>query len=186
MVQAGAGTRICLGSIGAPHGVRGALRVNSFAGHPEDIAAYGPLSDEAGTRRFTLRIVGRAKDQLVCRIEGVDDRDAAAALRGTRLYVERELLPPAEDEEEFYHADLVGLRAELGDGTAFGTVLAVVNHGAGDLLDVVREAGDSVTVPFTRAAVPVVDLAGGRVVIDPPPGLLEEVPEGEEEDSRDR
>lgn len=173
--------RICIGTVGAPHGVRGAVRVNSFAERPKDILSYGPLSDEAGRREFRLSIVGQAKAQLVCRIEGVDDRDAAIALRGTRLYIARDRLPAAEGEEEFYYADLIGLRAELAGGESLGTVVAVANHGAGDLLEVARERGDSVLVPFTRAVVPVVDVAGGRLVIDPPPGLLDEGAGGEEE-----
>ena len=109
---------------------------------------------------------------VVARVAGVASRDAAEALRGLRLYVARAALPPPE-EEEFYHADLEGLRAEFADGRDFGRVRRVVNYGAGDVLEIERE-GESALVPFTRAAVPVVDIAGGRLVVDPPEGLFDE------------
>ncbi|HTZ34432.1 MAG TPA: ribosome maturation factor RimM [Stellaceae bacterium] len=176
--------RVCMGAIGAPHGVRGAVRVKSFTAPAEAVAGYGALEDESGTRRFALRVIGAApgEDMVIAAIDGVADRDAAEALRGLRLYAPRAALP-ATAEDEFYHADLVGLAALLADGTALGRVVAVHDFGAGDMLEIARDGDGSrgpgsrgaapVMVPFTRAAVPVVDIAGGRVVIEPPAGLFE-------------
>jgi 16S rRNA processing protein RimM len=164
--------RVLLGVIGAPHGVRGLVRVKSFTAEPEAIAAYGPLEDERGERRFALEPVGAAKGVVIARLPGIVDRDAAERLKGVRLYVRREALPEP-GEEEYYHADLLGLAAVLRDGTPLGRVKAVNDFGAGDHLEIESEDGASVMVPFTRAAVPVVDLAAGRVVIDPPAGLFD-------------
>lgn len=161
--------RVCLGAIAGPHGVRGLVRVRSFTQVPEDIAAYGPLSDESGHTEFRLALTGRAKGALLARIEGVTDRDRARALAGTRLYVARAALPEVEEDETFYHADLIGLDAQDRDGRPLGRVKAVHNFGAGDILELESDGGGGGLVPFTRAAVPVVDLAAGRVVIDPPP-----------------
>jgi 16S rRNA processing protein RimM len=163
--------RILLGIVTGPHGVGGAVRIKSFAARPEDIAHYGPLADETG-RRFTLHLVGVGKGVVIGRFEGVEDRNRAAALRGLRLYLPRAALPPAA-AEEFYHADLIGLAAVLGDGTALGRVRAVYDFGAGDTLEIERLAAPPALVPFTRAIVPLVDLTAGRLVIDPPPGLLD-------------
>ena len=160
--------RICVGAIAGAHGVRGLIRLKSFTERPEDIITYGPLTDASGKRCFEVSITGRARDALLARIAGVADRDQAAALRGTRLYVARAALPePAE--EEFYHADLIGLRAEAPDGAAIGRVSAVHTFGGNDVLEISPEAGESLLVPFTRQAVPAVDLAAGRVVVDLPP-----------------
>jgi len=100
-------TRVCLGAFAGPHGVRGLLKVKSFTEVPEDVAAYGPLSDESGARRFEIEVLGRAGGSVLVRVQGIGDRDAAAALRGTRLFVAREALPPTE-AEDYYHADLIG------------------------------------------------------------------------------
>jgi 16S rRNA processing protein RimM len=167
--------RVCVGVIAGAHGVRGDVRVRSFTAVPEDIAGLGPLSDEGGERQFRLRLVGRTKDALRARIDGVADRTAAEALKGTRLYVARAVLPePAEDE--FYHADLIGLRVELEDGSEIGRVKAVHDFGAGDVIEVTPlERGSDwarAMLPFTAEAVPVVDLEGGRIVVAPPPGLF--------------
>ena len=169
--------RICLGVIAGAHGVRGLVKVKSFTETAEDLTAYGPLTDEAGARRFELTVTGRAKDALLARIEGVADRDQAQALKGTRLYVARDALPALDEEETYYHADLIGLAAEDRDGRPLGRVRAVHNFGAGDLLELDGGPdGPSLLLPFTQAAVPVVDLAGGRIVVEPP----EEVePEGD-------
>lgn len=167
--------RVCLGIVGAPHGVRGLVRIKSFTGEPAAIAGYGMLEDESGTRHFALKVVGLAKGDgmVIAKLSGIADRDRAEALRGLRLYAPRAALPATEDEDEFYHADLVGLAALLLDGTRLGTVAAVHDFGAGDVLEIERDAGRPVLVPFTRAVVPVVDIAAGRVVIDPPAGLIE-------------
>jgi len=168
------GPRVCMGIVGAPHGVRGSVRVKSFTDAPEAIANYGALEDESGGRRFTLRVVGAAKGDgmVIAELSGVADRDQAEALRGLRLYAPRAVLP-ATAEDEFYHADLVGLAAVLDDGARLGTVIAVHDFGAGDVIEIARAAGQPVLVPFTKAAVPVVDIAGGRIVIDPPEGLFD-------------
>jgi 16S rRNA processing protein RimM len=168
-------TRVCLGVVGAPHGVRGAVRIKSFTAEPAAIAGYGALEDESGARQFTLRVVGTAKGDgmVIATLSGVADRDRAEALRGLRLYAPRAVLPPIGGDEEFYHADLVGLAALLEDGTRLGMVIAVHDFGAGDMLEIGRDTGQPVLVPFTRAAVPVVDLAGRRVVVDPPAGLID-------------
>lgn len=161
--------RVCLGAVTGPHGVRGLVRIKAFTEDPADVASYGPVEDEAGGRRFDLQVAGRHKDQVIARIPGVGDRDAAQALKGTRFYVDRSALPEPEDGE-FYHADLIGIRVELQDGTALGTVTAVHDFGAGDILEFVDADGRSRMLPFTEATVPAVDLAGGRLVVQPPEG----------------
>ena len=167
--------RVLMGVVTGAHGVRGLLRVKSFAGEPAAIAAYGPLEDEGGSRRFALEVVGAAKGVLIMRLPGVADRDAAEGLKGQRLYLPRAALPEPE-EEEYYHADLIGLAVELAAGGSFGRVRAVHDFGAGDSLEIECADGRVVMVPFTRAIVPVVDIAQGRVVIEPPPGLLDNRP----------
>jgi len=165
--------RVCLGVVAGPHGVHGAVRIKSFTEEPEDIARYGPLTDETGGRRFELRLVGTAKGVVIARLSGVEDRDQAEALRGLRLYLARSALPQIA-AEEYYHADLIGLEAVLGDGTPVGRVRAIHDFGAGDTLELARPGAPPVMVPFTRAIVPSVEPAAGRLVLDPPPGLLDE------------
>jgi 16S rRNA processing protein RimM len=169
---------VCVGVIVGVHGVKGAVRVRSYTERPEDFAAYGPLEDERG-RRFEARATGRIKGAVIATIEGVEDRDAALALKGTRLYVPRKALPEPE-ADEFYIDDLVGLQAELGDGTKLGRVVAVYNFGAGDVIEIGRDGLPPLDLPFTREVVPLVDIEGGRLVIAPPEGLFE-TPEGETE-----
>ncbi len=164
----GADARVCLGAIAGAHGVRGLVKIKSFTRDPADLTAYGPLADESGRRRFEIAVTGQAKGLLVARIAGVEDRDAAQALRGVRLTIARAALPEPEDAEEFYQADLIGLAAEDLAGRPLGTVTAVENYGAGDFLEIARAQGAPLLVPFTKAAVPLIDLEGGRVVIDPP------------------
>ncbi len=168
--------RICVGVITGAHGVRGAVRIKSFTAEPGDVARYGALDDESGERRFKLRLIGSAKGVVIAKLAGIEDRDRAEALRGLRLYLSRDALPPP-GEEEYYHADLIGLEAALTDGSLLGRVCAVHDFGAGDTLEIERAKGPPVMVPFTRAVVPTVDLAGGRLVVDPPPGLLGPVKE---------
>lgn len=170
--------RVCMGVITGVHGVRGVVRLKSFAENPADILSFDALVDEAG-KSYRLTSQGQAKGVLLARIDGVGDRNAAEALKGTMLYVPRDALPEAE-EDEFYHADLIGLRVDRMDETELGTVVAVHDFGAGDLIDV-RLAGSSRTVllPFNEETVPVVDLEAGRLVVDPMPGLLED-DEGED------
>jgi 16S rRNA processing protein RimM len=168
-----AAKRVCLGVVTGPHGVQGALRIKSFTGAPEDVARYGTLTDETGVRRFELRLIGTAKGVVIARLSGVEDRNQAEALRGLRLYLPRSALPQTE-ADEYYHADLIGLEAVLGDGTPVGRIRAVHDFGAGDTLELARPGASPVMVPFTRAVVPSVELAAGRLVLDPPPGLLDE------------
>jgi 16S rRNA processing protein RimM len=159
--------RLCVGVIAGAHGVRGLVKIKSFTDDPANLTAYGPLTDASGARRYQVAVTGRAKGVLLARIEGVGDRDAARALSGARLYVARAALPEPEDEE-YYHADLIGLAVEDRAGAPLGRVAAVQNFGAGDILEIERPDQGTLLVPFTKAAVPIVDPAGGRVVVEPP------------------
>ena len=149
------------------------MRIKSFTEVPEGIAGYGALEDETGRRQFDLRIFGVAKGVLTARLPGVEDRDQAEALRGIRLYIPRAALPET-GAEEYYHADLIGLEAVLSDGTRVGRVRAIYDFGAGDTLELARDGAPPVLVPFTRAVVPIVVPKEGRLVLDPPPGLLDD------------
>jgi 16S rRNA processing protein RimM len=164
---------ILVGRIGAAHGLKGLVKLQSFTAEPAAIGRYGPLLDAAGRRRFEVTVQHLVKDAVVARIAGVDDRTAAEKLRGVELYLPRDALPPAA-EGEYYHADLLGLAVERVDGRPLGRVQAVENFGAGDLLTVERPGQGTVSLPFTDRVVPVVDLAAGRIVVDLPIGLLEE------------
>lgn len=157
--------RILLGRIAGAHGIRGDVLIESYAEVPQDIATYGPLQTEDGAQSFEISIVRVTPKGVIARVAGISDRTGAEGLKGRRLYVDRTQLP-APEENEFYRADLVGLRAEDQAGNAIGTILAVQNYGAGDLLEV-RLTGSpkSELVPFTETYVPVVDLAGKRVVV---------------------
>jgi 16S rRNA processing protein RimM len=173
---AAAGTKLTLvARIGAAHGIRGEVRVKAFTQTTADIAAYGPLASADG-RVFEIRAsrpaAGTSPDMLVVQFSGVSTRNAAEALNGLELFVPRERLGEP-DADEYFHADLIGLRAETTAGAALGTVIRVENYGAGDLLEIAPRRGETLLVPFTKAIVPEVDLAGGRVVVDPPPGLLD-------------
>jgi len=165
-----------VGVFGAPHGVKGEMRLKSFTANPLGIQDYQPLTDKTGQRRFAIRTARLVKDDmLVVAVEGVSDRSAAEALTNLTLWVPRDQLPEP-DEEEFYHADLIGLVAHATDETVLGTVTAVHDFGAGDILDIAPVIdGPSLLVPFTKAIVPVVDLAAGRLTVN----LPDEV-EGEE------
>ena len=158
-----------MGRFGAPHGVRGELRLQSFTGDPLAIADYGPLTDKSGKKTFTLlNLRPQGKDMLVVRLKDVDDRDSAQALNGVELYLARDKLP-APDPEEFYLADLEGLRAETATGEPIGRVVALRNFGAGDILEIApASGGDTLMYPFTKAVAPIIDLAGGRIVVEPP------------------
>jgi len=162
------GARVCVGAIAGAFGVRGEAKVKTFTDDPGAIATYGPLESEDSSRRFDIKITRQVKGGFAVRLSGVKSREEAEALKGTRLYVDRAVLP-VPDEDEFYYADLIGLRVEGEGGVLLGKVKAVHEFGAGDMLEYVPDrGGETVLVPFTRAAVPVVDIAGGRVVVDPP------------------
>jgi 16S rRNA processing protein RimM len=167
---------VLLGEIGRPHGVRGLVRLHAFTADPQAIGAYGPLTDASGTRRFAVAPLPGG----LGRIEGIADRDAAARLTGTKLYVERDRLPPPADPEEFLLCDLEGLTAVAADGSELGTVRSVEEYGAGPFL-VIQGAGGERLVPFTRAAVPAVDLAGGRLTVVPPAEVAVPPQPGEED-----
>jgi 16S rRNA processing protein RimM len=159
--------RICVGAIAGAFGVQGEVRLKSFCAAPEDIAAYGPLFTEDGQRRFTVRLTRPVAGGLGARLSGVATREAADALRGTTLWADRARLPRLPDDE-FYHADLIGLAVQDTGGAPLGSVAAVHNHGAGDILEIRGPGGQTLLLPFTRTAVPTVDLAAGRIVADPP------------------
>ena len=172
--------RVCLGVIAGAHGVRGLVKIKSFTEVPEDVAAYGPVTDETGGRRFTITVKGRVKGSVLAALEGVADRDQAQALHGQQLFVPRDALPVPDEEETYYQADLIGLAAEDPDGRSLGRVVAVQNFGAGDLLEVLGPDRVSRYFAFTKEVVPELDVAGGRAVIRPPeetevpPGAAEE------------
>ncbi len=162
--------RVCIAVVTGAHGVRGAVRLKTFTARPEDVAAYGPVSDESGGRTFRLTVTGRRTGGVIARLDGIEDREAAEALKGLRLHVPRSALPePGEDE--FYHADLLGLAVETTDGRRLGRVRAVFDFGAGDVIEVAGDEGAPLVLPFTRRVVPVVDLAGGRLVVELPDGI---------------
>jgi 16S rRNA processing protein RimM len=163
-----------VGEIGRPHGVRGLVRLRAFTEDPSAIAAYSPLTDDAGARRFAITLKGGD----IAAIEGVADRDAAQRLTGTKLFVERDRLPPAQ-EDEFYLVDLIGLAAMTQGGETLGRIRAVEDHGAGAFLVVEGDRAEQL-LPFTRAVVPVVDIAAGRVVVVPPAEIVVVPQKGEE------
>jgi 16S rRNA processing protein RimM len=163
-----AGARICLGQIGAPHGVRGEVRLHSFTANPTAIAAYGPLETEDG-RVFAIESLRPAKHAFVARLSGVADRDAAERLANTKLYVPRERLPEPVEADEFYHADLIGLRAVDRAGRECGIVVAVHNFGAGDLIELKpTDSAQTELLPFDAVTVPEVDIAHGCLVVERP------------------
>jgi 16S rRNA processing protein RimM len=159
--------RICVAQIGAPHGVRGEVKLWPFTQDPESVRDYGPLETEDGATRFEIEALRAAKDHLVVRLKGVNDRNAAERLTNTKLFVARERLPATDADDEFYHADLIGLAVVDAKGNTLGSIAAIHNFGAGDLVEVKPVHGNTtVLLPFTEAAVPVVDIAGRRIVID--------------------
>jgi 16S rRNA processing protein RimM len=156
--------RVCVAQIGAAHGVRGEVRLWTFTADPMAITHYGPLETEDGKRSFEIETVRPARAHLVARFKGVDDRSAAERLTNVKLFVPRERLPRTETDE-YYHADLIGLRAEDEDGNEIGAVIAVHNFGAGDILEIQPLSGGAMMLPFTETVVPEVDIKGGRIVI---------------------
>ncbi len=164
--------KIPVGAIAGSYGVRGELRIKSYCAVPEDIERYSPLTSESGDRSYALALVRPVKNGFVARITDVTTKEEADTLRGTLLFAQRDQLPSLPDDE-FYHADLIGLQVFDTGGKLIGTVKTVQNHGADDLLETQLD-GTSATVflPFTKAAVPTVDLASGRIIADPPDGIL--------------
>ena len=167
--------RVCVGKIGAAHGVRGEVRVFAHTEEPLAIRDYGALEDESGARKFEVVSARAGNGHLVVRFKGIDDRNAAEALTHTQLYVPRERLPEPQGDGAVYQTDLIGLRVETKTGETLGEVIAVPNYGASDLLEIRPvQKGESLLIPFIDEFVPVVDVEGGRIVVDPPAGLLGE------------
>ena len=159
---------MCVAQIGAAHGIRGEVRLRSFTADPSAVTAYGPFESEDGRQRIEIETLRPAKNGFVARLKGVADRNAAERLTNIKLYVPRDRLPPVEDDNTFYHADLVGLAAMTPDGGMLGTVTAIHNFGAGDVIEISRPDGEALMVPFTATAVPSVELKAGRMVVVPP------------------
>jgi len=167
---------IALGVFGAPQGVRGEVRIKSYTADPRAIAGYGPLTDRRGARAFVIESARSLKDEmLVARVAGVSTREAAAALTGVELFARRDQLPPPE-ADEFYYDDLIGLEAVTSGGEALGRVLALSNHGAGDILEIARGDSETLLLPFTKAVAVEIDFARGRIVIEPPSEVEGETP----------
>jgi 16S rRNA processing protein RimM len=173
--------RVLVGIVVGAQGVRGRVRIKSFTQDPMAVGAYGPLADEAGKRSFTLRAIGLSRGAVLAEIAGLADRNAAEALKGTKLYVERSALG-GTDEGEYFEADLIGLKAEDGEGRILGRVKALFNFGAGPLVELEGEDGKTQLLAFTDANVPVVDIAGGRIVVNLP---VEVEAEDEEKEGSD-
>jgi 16S rRNA processing protein RimM len=158
---------ICVARIGAAHGVRGAVKLWTFTEDPFAVKDYGPLTTKDGARQFEVTHVREAKDHLVATLKGIATREDAERLNGLELYIAREKLPET-DEDEYYHADLIGLAAVNAANEPLGRVTAIHNFGAGDIIEIAPTQGPTMLLPFTNAVVPTVDLAGGRVVIELP------------------
>lgn len=166
--------RVLVGAIAGAFGVHGDVRLKSFCAEPQAIADYNPLTSKDGEKQFKIKLIKPIKNAFAARIEGVRGKDAADALRGTQLFASRDLLPALPDDE-FYHSDLIGLLVVDTGGKELGRVKAIHDHGAGDLLDIHGPGlKNGVMLPFTKDAVPTVDLASGRLIIDPPEGLLDD------------
>ncbi len=177
---------MCLGIITGVHGIKGEVVIKSFTQEPLDISAYGPLSDESGERIFTIGKARLAKKGVVARIKGVDDRNSAEALRGTGLYVDHAALPQTDDEDEFYITDLIGLAVVRTDGSPFGTVTALHNFGAGDLIEIRPLTGKASEVyPFDKKTIPAIDLERGEITFDPP-DMIEADNEADHASSNDK
>ncbi|HMF25679.1 MAG TPA: ribosome maturation factor RimM [Pseudolabrys sp.] len=161
--------KVCVARIGAAHGVRGEVKLWSFTQDPAAVASYGPLESQDGKRRFEIEALRPARDHFVARIAGVDDRNAAERLRNLDLYIPRERLPTIAETDTFYHADLIGLQAVTQDGADIGTVIAVHNFGASDVIEIKPAGGgEPLLMPFTDAIVPEINLDARRIIVVPP------------------
>jgi 16S rRNA processing protein RimM len=168
--------QICVARIGAAHGVRGAVKLWTFTENPFAVKDYGPLSTKDGARHFELASAREAKDHLIVTFKGVATRDEAERLNGVELYIPRDRLPATEDDE-YYHADLIGLDAITSTNEPLGRVVAIHNFGAGDIIEIAPPSGTTILLPFSNAVVPTVDIAGGRVVIELPAEIEGDKPE---------
>jgi 16S rRNA processing protein RimM len=171
--------QICVARIGAPHGVRGQVRLWTFTEDPFAVLDYGPLATKDGKRSFEVDDVREAKGHLVATLKGVTSREDAERLNGIELYVARDALPEPEDDE-YYHADLIGLAAVTTAGEAIGRVVGIHNFGAGDIIEIAPPEGATLLLPFTNAVVPTVDIAAGKVVIELPGEIIGDDPEDAE------
>lgn len=161
--------KLLMGRIGAAHGIKGEVRIQSFTEEPLALKDYGPLSTNRPGLVIEIEAARATTNVLVARLKGITDRTAAEKLNGVELYVERGRLPPTEDEDDFYHSDLIGLEARLGDGSVLGKVIAIPNYGASDLIEVRDErTGDTFLYPFTKAVVPTIRIDEGYLVIEVP------------------
>ena len=167
--------QVCVARIGAAHGVRGAVKLWTFTEDPLAVRAYGPLVTKDGARQFEVTQVREAKDHLVATLKGIATREEAERLNGVELYVARERLP-ATSEDEYYHADLIGLAAVTAANEPLGRVIAIHNFGAGDIIEIAPPSGATMLLPFTHAVVPSVDLKGGRVVVEVPAEIEGDTP----------
>ncbi|MEM1233290.1 MAG: ribosome maturation factor RimM [Pseudomonadota bacterium] len=164
--------RICVGAIAGGFGVNGEVRLKSFCADPFSLGDYGELTDEAGTQTFSVQIDRAGDKGLIGRLSGVRSKEQADSLKGTRLYVARDRLPDLPDDE-YYYTDLIGLSVFDPGGGELGTVKTVLNHGAADLLEIkIPGKPETALLPFTREAVPTVDLAARRIIADPPEGVF--------------
>src|SRR5262245_22188047 len=166
---------VCVARIGAAHGVRGAVKLWTFTENPLAVQSYGPLMTKDGARQFEIANLREAKDHLVATFKGVATRKDAEKLNGIELYVPREKLPDTDDDE-YYHADLIGLAAVNAADEPLGRVVAIHNFGAGDIIEIAPPKGATMLLPFTNTVVPTVDIAGGRVVIKLPQEIEGEEP----------
>lgn len=159
--------KVCVGMITTAHGVRGVVKVKSFTTCAEDFAAYGDLQDVTGKRTFQVEIVGENKDQFLVQIDGINDRNKAEELRGVKLYVDRGLLPETA-EDEFYYTDLIGMTAKSPEGEIIGSVVAVYNFGAGDMLEIKKQDSSLELVSFSDNTVPTVNVKERELMVKMP------------------
>ena len=160
---------ICLGHISDAHGIHGEVLIKAYTEAWEDIAAYGPLFSKDGSQQFIIKEINVVKKGVIAKLKNIRYRDEAEALKGQELYVPRDVLPEEEDEDTWYHIDLIGLTAKLEDGTNFGEIISIPNYGAGDLLEIKQaETGKTTLIPFTMACVPEVKIGEGVVIVCPP------------------
>lgn len=182
MTAADQNAKVCVGMITTVHGVRGNVKVKSFTQNAEDFVSFGELQDALGKRSFKMKIVGESKDQFLVSIDGIKDRTEAEALRGTKLFIDRDLLPETE-ENEFYYTDLIGLDVKTSEGNVLGKVKAVFNFGAGDMLEIENMMD---FIPFSNACVPEVNMKEGFLIIKLPETVSVEQPQKPFSDNKSR
>jgi len=165
MAKLGKKEKILMGRVGAAHGLAGEVRITSFTKDPLSIAAYSPLLTDREGLSVSILTARLSKKMVIAKLDGVDDRTQAEALNGVELFVKRSALAQSDDEDEFLHADLIGLEARLQDGTVFGEIIAVPNYGAGDLVEIGLPGGQTTLVAFTRQVVPEIHVEQGYIIV---------------------